>query len=421
MFGVNRASQLISLFSLVESFIINNKFPGGSTQLFFDPRTLNVDLGDRSYPIYIGENLLENGPEIRRHIKSKKALIVTNTVVGPLYSKIVRENLEKGGIEVSEVTLPDGEEFKTFDVMMKIIDKAMEEKLDRKSVFIALGGGVIGDTAGFAAAIYQRGVKFIQIPTTLMAMVDSAVGGKTAVNHPLGKNMIGAFYQPECVIADIATLNTLPDREFISGVSEVIKYGLIRDPEFFIWQENNMASLLNRNAASLSDAIYLSCVNKAAVVAADEKEAGVRATLNLGHTFGHAIEAGLGYGTWLHGEAVGAGISMATDLSLKQGLIDSTLAARIKKLLISSGLPIDLRNPFAQTEVGEKAYTELLSGLTKDKFLDLMSMDKKVSNGQLNLILLSGALGTSIITDKFDPQLLDSVLDDYLVPAEAKI
>jgi len=237
----------------------------------------------------------------------------------------------------------------------------------------------------------------------------------------LGKNMIGAFYQPECVIADIATLNTLPDREFISGVSEVIKYGLIRDPEFFIWQENNMASLLNRNASSLSDAIYLSCVNKAAVVAADEKEAGVRATLNLGHTFGHAIEAGLGYGTWLHGEAVGAGISMATDLSLKQGLIDSTLAARIKKLLISSGLPIDLRNPFAQTEVGEKAYTELLSGLTKDKFLDLMSMDKKVSNGQLNLILLSGALGTSIITDKFDPQLLDSVLDDYLVPAEAKI
>eukprot|EP01042_Synura_sphagnicola_P008837 gene8837-11336_t len=290
----------------------------------------------------------------------------------------------------------------------------MEEKLDRKSVFIALGGGVIGDTAGFAAAIYQRGVKFIQIPTTLMAMVDSAVGGKTAVNHPLGKNMIGAFYQPECVIADIATLNTLPDREFISGVSEVIKYGLIRDPEFFIWQENNMASLLNRNADSLSDAIYLSCVNKAAVVAADEKEAGVRATLNLGHTFGHAIEAGLGYGTWLHGEAVGAGISMATDLSLKQGLIDSTLAARIKKLLISSGLPIDLRNPFAQAEVGERAYTELLSGLTKDKFLDLMSMDKKVSNGQLNLILLSGALGTSIITDKFDPQLLDSVLDAYL-------
>ena len=230
---------------------------------------------------------------------SKKALIVSNTIIGPFYSLLVRNALEKKGIEVFEVILPDGEEYKTIDELMKILDAAMENKLDRKSTMIALGGGVVGDMCGFAAAIYQRGIKFIQIPTSLMAMVDSAVGGKTAVNHPKGKNMIGAFYQPDAVIIDLDTLKTLPDREFISGLSEVIKYGLIRDEEFFCWLEQNIQKVLSRDSSTLVEMIQRSCANKALVVAADEKEGGVRATLNLGHTFGHAIETGLGYGAWL--------------------------------------------------------------------------------------------------------------------------
>ncbi|KAJ1438137.1 3-dehydroquinate synthase [Ochromonadaceae sp. CCMP2298] len=243
---------------------------------------VNVDLGDRSYPILIGQDLLTSAEKFQLHVTSKKALIVTNTLVGPLYADKVRASLEAAGVEVHQVTLPDGEEYKTMDVLMTIVDAAMTAKLDRKSTMIALGGGVVGDMCGFAAAIYQRGIRFLQIPTTLMAMVDSAVGGKTAVNHPLGKNMIGAFYQPEAVFIDTDTLSSLPDRELRSGIAEVVKYGLIKDTAFFEWLEQNMHRVVNREPAALTEIIRRSCENKAAVVAADEKEGGVRATLNLG-------------------------------------------------------------------------------------------------------------------------------------------
>jgi 3-dehydroquinate synthase len=256
--------------------------------------TVDVDLGDRTYPIYIGEGLLKDGGLLLKHVTSKRALVITNDRVGPLYLDDTVQTLRDGGVEVDTVVLPDGEAHKTMDVLMLILEKALTCRLDRSCTFVALGGGVIGDMVGFAAAIYQRGVKFVQVPTTLMAMVDSAVGGKTAVNHPLGKNMIGAFYQPQAVLIDTATLRTLPDRELASGIAEIIKYGLIKDAAFFEWQEQHMAGLLERDAATVSEAVRRSCENKALVVAADEKEAGLRATLNLGHTFGHAIETGLG-------------------------------------------------------------------------------------------------------------------------------
>ena len=375
--------------------------------------TLNVDLGDRSYPIYIGTNLLGKGvgSELRKHIKCKKTLIVTNTKVGPLHLAAVKDSLEGIDTEIFEVVLPDGEEYKTMDVLMMIIDKAMEVKLDRKSTFIALGGGVIGDMTGFAAAIFQRGVKFVQIPTTLMAMVDSAVGGKTAVNHPLGKNMIGSFYQPDAVIIDTNTLNTLPGRELRSGIAEVVKYGLIRDSEFFGWLEENMEKLLGRDNAVVAETVLRSCQNKAAVVAADEREANVRATLNLGHTFGHAIETGLGYGAWLHGEAVSTGMLMAADLSVLHGWIDEDVATRTKALLEKANLPTCLDNPHtARTD----DYNEMREGLTKAHFIELMSMDKKVADGKLSLVMLKGKLGNCIITNEFDANKLDEVVTDYV-------
>ena len=376
------------------------------------PAKLDVELGDRTYPIYVGQGLLDEGTEIKRHVKASKALIITNTLIGPLYLAKVRKQLESAGVQVYDVILPDGEEYKTMEVLMMIIDKAMQCKLDRKSVFVALGGGVIGDTAGFAAAIYQRGVKFIQIPTTLMAMVDSAVGGKTAVNHPLGKNMIGAFYQPDCVIADLSTLDTLKAREFRSGISEIIKYGLIRDKEFFYWLEKNMELLLNRDDKVLTEAVIRSCQNKADVVAADEKEDNIRATLNLGHTFGHAIETGMGYGTWLHGEAVATGTVMACELSYKQGFISQETFERIKKLISQSTLPTTLQNDEAIQEIGLSSFTDRLSKLTKEEFLDLMSMDKKVANGKLSLVLLHD-VGNAVITNSFNNELLDSVVSAY--------
>ena len=385
----------------------------GKNFLQMNSKTLDVDLGDRSYPIYIDSGTLVKGDLLRKHVKSKKALIVTNTIVGPLYSLTVRKSLEAAGIEVSEVVLPDGEEYKSMEYLMMIIDQAMKSKLDRKSTMIALGGGVVGDMTGFAAAIYQRGIKFVQIPTTLMAMVDSAVGGKTAVNHPLGKNMIGAFYQPEAVIVDIDTLKTLPDRELASGVSEIIKYGLIKDNIFFTWLEDNIEKLLNRDQLVLIESIYTSCVNKAAVVAADEKEGGIRATLNLGHTFGHAIETGMGYGAWLHGEAVSAGTAMASQLSYDHGWISFELLTRIKNLLIRSKLPITLSNPHTILELGQEEYHTRQSLLTTPVFLDLMSMDKKVADGQLSLVLLKGDLGQCVITNKFDNKLLNNVVDKY--------
>lgn len=396
----------------------NNGIASTNIQLHGVSSQVDVDLGDRSYPIYIGQGMLEDGALIRKHITSKKALIVTNTKVGPLYSSQVRRALEKDGhSQVYEVVLPDGEEYKTMDVLMKIIDAAMEAKLDRKSTMIALGGGVVGDMTGFAASIYQRGIKFIQIPTTLMAMVDSAVGGKTAVNHPMGKNMIGAFYQPEAVLCDVDTLKSLPDRELCSGIAEVIKYGLIRDADFFDWQEKNMHKIVGRDAIALGEVIKRSCENKALVVAADEKEGsgGIRMTLNLGHTFGHAIETGLGYGAWLHGEAVGTGMLMAADLSLRMGWIDPTLHARIASITHAANLPSTLQNKPAEVELGSSEYKNRLKFLTEEKFLDLMAMDKKVADGQLSLILLQGKLGTSVITSQFDVKLLREVVRDYCV------
>jgi len=278
----------------------------------------------------------------------------------------------------------------------KVFDAALTARLDRQTTFVALGGGVIGDMTGFAAATYQRGVHFIQVPTTTMAMVDSSVGGKTGVNHPLGKNMIGAFYQPRCVMIDVASLSTLPDRELGSGLAEVVKYGLIRDAAFFDWQEANMAKLMARDPEALVYAIERSCVNKAEVVALDEKEGGVRATLNLGHTFGHAIENNLGYGEWLHGEAVSAGMVMAADMSFRLGWIDQSVVTRTEAILKAAALPVHVP-----------------AGLGKEKFLDTMAVDKKVANGQLRLILLKGELGGCVFTGDFDRTKLDDTLDAF--------
>jgi 3-dehydroquinate synthase len=300
---------------------------------------------------------------------------------------------------VETLVLPDGEEYKNMEVLQKILDKALESALDRKATFVALGGGVIGDMVGFAAAIYQRGINFIQIPTTVMAMVDSSVGGKTGVNHPLGKNMIGAFHQPQCVYIDTETLSTLPDRELQSGIAEIIKYGLIRDPEFFEWQEQNMDKLLARDPDALRFAITRSCENKAAVVKADEKEAGVRATLNLGHTFGHAIENFSGYGTWLHGEAVAIGTAMAATMSGRMGWIDEALVKRTYTLLERANLPVEL---------------PVDSPMTRESFLKLMSVDKKVANGQLRLILLKGPLGNCVFTGDFDQDAMIQTIDDFV-------
>ena len=404
--------SLVSSFS-ISSCISKHSSTISKTSLNAVSDVVNVDLGDRSYPIYIGRDLLNVGDELRKHVNSKKALIVTNTKVGPLYTAKVRANLEKGGVEVFEIVLPDGEEFKTMEVMMLIINKAMEVKLDRKSVMIALGGGVIGDTTGFAAAIYQRGIKFVQVPTSLMAMVDSAVGGKTAVNHPMGKNMIGAFYQPDAVIVDTDTLSTLPDRELRSGISEVYKYGLIRDVKFFEWLELNVQGIMDRDPVVLAETIKRSCQNKAEVVALDEKEGGVRATLNLGHTFGHAIETGMGYGAWLHGEAVAAGTVMAAEMSCELGWIDAALCERIKQLTIRAGLPVSIDNPYTLEELGKDEYEKRLSSLTPEYFLDLMSMDKKVADGQLSLVLLEGALGSSVVTKDYSREKLTEIVTAY--------
>eukprot|EP00904_Undaria_pinnatifida_P013521 jgi/Undpi1/929/HiC_scaffold_10.g04393.m1 len=361
-------------------------------------KTVTVDLDDRSYPIYIGTGILDSGELLRRHVTSKKALVITNDKVGPLYLDKTVAILEAGGVEVETVVLPDGEEFKSLEILTKILDKALSARLDRKTTFVALGGGVIGDMVGFAAAIYQRGVKFVQVPTTLMAMVDSAVGGKTAVNHPLGKNMIGAFYQPQAVLADMDTLKTLPDRELASGIAEVVKYGLIKDGEFFEWQESCMEKMAARDEMVLAEAVERSCVNKAKVVAADEKEAGLRATLNLGHTFGHAVETGLGYGKLLHGEAVAIGMHMAADMSCRLGWIERGLVDRTVDLMVKAGLPVEL-------PAG--------GGMDMDKFLNAMAVDKKVADGELRLILLKGPLGGCLMTGDYDEATMRATIQDF--------
>ena len=361
--------------------------------------TVEVELGDRTYPIYIGSGLLAGGDLLRKHVPGNTALVVTNETVAPLYLDRVVAALSEGGeIRVETVVLPDGEEHKNVDVLMKVFDKALDARLDRQTTFVALGGGVIGDMTGFAAASYQRGVHFVQIPTTVMAMVDSSVGGKTGVNHPAGKNMIGAFYQPRCVLVDTDTLSTLPDREYASGMAEVVKYGLIRDADFFEWLEKHVDALMKRDDALVVRAIERSCVNKAQVVALDEREGGVRATLNLGHTFGHAIETGIGYGEWLHGEAVSVGTVMAADMSLRLGWIDESVAARTLDLLKKFNLPVDVPEC-----------------MTVETFEKLMAVDKKAANGKLRLILLKGELGGCVFTADFDKTTLADTLDAFVV------
>jgi 3-dehydroquinate synthase len=343
--------------------------------------TLTVSLGDRSYPIHIGSGLLCHLDLMQPHFKQKKAVVVTNTTVAPLYLDKLRTTLESGGISVLPVVLPDGEQYKTWETLNLVFDALLGARCERGTTLVALGGGVIGDMGGFAAACYQRGMPFIQVPTTLLSQVDSSVGGKTAINHPLGKNMIGAFYQPKLVIADISTLNTLADRELKAGLAEVIKYGLIRDEKFLVWIEENLDGLLRRDAATLGYAIHRSCANKAEVVAADEMESGERALLNLGHTFGHAIETGMGYGEWLHGEAVAAGTLIAAELSSKLGWLDEDSVKRIDRIFVRAGLPV----------FGPK--------LGAARYLELMSHDKKVQDGKLRLVLLQ-EIGKAVVSDQ---------------------
>ncbi|MCP3871280.1 MAG: 3-dehydroquinate synthase [Gammaproteobacteria bacterium] len=358
-----------------------------------DTRTLRVELGERSYPIYIGPGLIDQASIYRQHIPGQQVMVVTNETIAPLYLDRVLTALK--GYQTESVILPDGEHHKTLSIWNQIFDALLNSQFNRQCSLVALGGGVIGDMAGFAAACYQRGVHLIQIPTTLLSQVDSSVGGKTGVNHLAGKNMIGAFYQPRCVIADTQTLNTLDDRQLAAGMAEIIKYGLIDDVAFFEWLESAMDRLLARDPVSLSEAIERSCRDKAILVAADEREAGSRALLNLGHTFGHAIETGLGYGAWLHGEAVAVGICMAADLSRRLGWLSGTEMDRTLKLIQQAGLPL---NPPEELE--------------RERFLSLMSVDKKVLSGRLRLVLLKG-IGRSLVTEDFDSAALISTLDEY--------
>ncbi len=353
-------------------------------------KELRVELGDRSYPIYIGEGGISNPDLFRPFIKGRKVMIVTNETVGPLYEQQLRHAL--AGYEVDSVVLPDGEAFKNWEVLNQIFDRLLECRHSRHSTIVALGGGVVGDMAGFAAATYQRGIDFIQVPTTLLSQVDSSVGGKTGINHPLGKNMIGAFYQPKAVIIDTLSLQTLPAREVSAGLAEVIKYGLIRDAAFFEWLEQKASALKALEPGVLAHAIELSCACKASVVAEDELEGGVRAILNLGHTFGHAIENYVGYGAWLHGEAVAAGMVMAAKLSQALGWIDAEDVDRISALLSALELPV--QGP---------------EGMLEEDYLELMSVDKKVIDGRLRLVLLE-KLGYAVVTDSFEPQKLRQVL-----------
>jgi len=354
-------------------------------------QTLQVALDNRSYPIHIGRNLLNQANLILPHLKRKNVAIVTNTTVAPLYLEKLTKTLRDAGVTVIEIILPDGEAYKNAETLNLIYDALLKNRCERSTTLIALGGGVIGDLTGYAAATYLRGVPFIQIPTTLLSQVDSSVGGKTGINHPLGKNMIGAFYQPKLVLADIDTLKTLPPRELSAGLAEVIKYGLIRDADFFDWLEINISKLMSLDEAAISYAIYRSCENKAEVVAADEHETGERALLNLGHTFGHAIENAMGYGVWLHGEAVAAGTIMAADLSQRMGWLKIDEFTRILNLLTASNLPLKAPK------------------LGADRYLNLMASDKKVADGKIRLVLQQG-IGKAVITSDYDAEKLNQTL-----------
>lgn len=356
-------------------------------------KTLTVDLGERSYPIHIGANLLSQKDLVTPHVTGSQVMIVTNDIVAPLYLEQAKTLFSD--FNCHEVILPDGEKHKTLTDLNLIYDALLSNHFDRYCTLVALGGGVVGDMTGYAAASYQRGVNFIQIPTTLLSQVDSSVGGKTGVNHPLGKNMIGAFHQPSCVIADINTLNTLEDNQLSAGLAEVIKYGLIRLPDFIQWLEENIDKLLSRDPEAISYAIEISCQCKAEVVAADEREGGIRALLNLGHTFGHAIESGAGYGNWLHGEAVGIGMLMAADLSMREGWISEQDVQRVKEIIEAAKLPV-----------------KLPSMMTYEVFMDLMRVDKKVRNGKINFVLYN-SLGDAKVTHDFKADNLRQTIEHF--------
>lgn len=359
-------------------------------QNLFQMQTLTVELGNRGYPIYIGEHLLSRPELLHRHISGRKVLVVSNETVLPLLQDKIKSALD--GYDYRMLALPDGEQYKTLESLNIIYTELLNNHYDRHCTLIALGGGVVGDITGFAAATYQRGVHFIQVPTTLLAQVDSSVGGKTAVNHELGKNMIGAFYQPLSVLADITTLNTLPPRELSAGLAEVIKYGLIRSNDFFEWLEINFSKLLNLDPKALGEAIERSCRCKAEIVAADEHEQGLRALLNLGHTFGHAIETFVKYQGWLHGEAIAVGMLLAAEFSHRCGHLSENDVNRIKKLLANINLP-----------------TDPPANMRAEDFLQLMARDKKVKDGKIRLVLLE-RIGHAIISDNYSME----ALTDYL-------
>ncbi len=353
---------------------------------------LKIDLGARSYPIYIGDGLLSRSDLFGRHIGSGALAIVTNTTVAPLYLETLKQALSTR--RVLDVVLPDGEQFKTLATVERVLDALATARFNRDSAVLALGGGVVGDMAGFAASCYQRGIAFVQVPTTLLAQVDSSVGGKTGVNHPAGKNLIGAFHQPVCVIADTATLGTLPERELRAGIAEVIKHGMLGDAQFFAWIESNIERLLARDREALAFAIRRSCEIKASIVGIDERESGPRALLNLGHTFGHAIEAATAYSGWLHGEAVGAGLVMASDLSQRLGWIDQSELRRVRALLQKAGLAR------SAPQIGAK------------RALEFMGMDKKVRDDRIRLVLLK-PLGAAVLAADYPADVLRSVVTDH--------
>ena len=351
-----------------------------------------LDVGQRGYDIVIGSSLLEASASWQGLPKAPAALIVSNETVAPLYQERVRAQLLAHYARVDVVRLPDGEQYKDWDSLNLVFDHLLASASDRKTVLFALGGGVIGDMTGFAAAIYMRGVPFVQVPTTLLAQVDSSVGGKTAINHPLGKNMLGAFYQPARVIADLDTLDTLPQRELSAGLAEVIKYGPIADAAFLEWIETNLDALLSRDKAALAYAVKRCCEIKAWVVGQDEREQGLRAILNFGHTFGHAIETGLGYGEWLHGEAVGCGMVMASDLSVRLGLMPAEFLPRMRRLIERAGLPVQGPN------------------LGAERYLELMRVDKKAEGGAIRFVLVEslGRAGMHAAPDELVAQVLAS-------------
>jgi 3-dehydroquinate synthase len=358
---------------------------------------VDISLGERSYPIFIGTSLFDQASTYQVLPQGYAALIVSNTTVAPLYAERLKVALQLRYEQVHVLALPDGEEFKSWETLNSIFDALLTHTCDRKTVLFALGGGVVGDMTGFAAASYMRGVPFVQVPTTLLSQVDSSVGGKTAINHPLGKNMIGAFYQPQMVVCDLDTLRTLPGRELSAGLAEVIKYGPIADFAFFEWIEQNIAALRTRDPQALSHAIKRSCEIKAWVVSQDERDYGLRAILNFGHTFGHAIEAGLGFGQWLHGEAVGCGMVMAAHLSQRLGLVDAEVVHRLVALIEKAGLPI--KGPLLAEGV-ENAQT----------YIRLMRHDKKSEAGEIKFVVLDG-LGRAALRGASD-ELVCQVIDD---------